>query len=115
MLCSDSPDRGSQSLEFALISPLIAGAAALIMIAAAMANAGLVTYGLAQTLSRQISLNGTYEAPASYQVRVTPPKPVEGATFHVTVERPYPLPIPGKPTWTIRQQAWGVRAPQPES
>lgn len=105
-------DQGSQSLEFALISPLIAGAIALVIVAGAMANAAITTAGMAQTLARQIALNGAIDPPATYAIRVDPSNPAEGASFHVTLERPVVLPLPGKPVWTIRQEAWGIRAPK---
>lgn len=106
-------DRGAQTLEFALVSPLIAGAAALVMLAASIANTALMTYGVAQSTARQLAINGQAQPPDPYTLQVTPPNPKEGAVFNVTISRPITLPLPGKPTWTIQQTAWGVRAPMP--
>lgn len=106
-------DRGAQSLEFALISPLIAGAAALVLVTASVANTALITYGVAQSTARQLAINGDAQPPEPFTLQVNPPNPKEGAVFHVTISRPITLPLPGKPTWTIQQTAWGVRAPSP--
>lgn len=106
-------DRGSQSLEFALISPLIMGAVALVLMAGVLAHAILMTYGVAQTTARQLSLNGTATPPAPYVMHVDPPHPKEGDVFYVHIQRPISLPLPGKPEWTIEQRVWGVRAPIP--
>ncbi|WP_336249023.1 hypothetical protein [Stomatohabitans albus] len=103
-------DQGSQSLEFALVSPFIGIAVVLVVIAGSYVNSVLVTSGVAQTLARQLALVGTIDPPSPYVVHVVPPHPKEGASFHVVVERPIKLPLPGAPTWTIRQQAWGVRS-----
>lgn len=104
-------DQGSQTLEFALVSPLIAMAIMALFWVGALGIGTLTAHGLAQSIARQVALNGPINPPNHYSVRIHPEHPTEGASFHVTVEHPIRLPLPGRPIWRIRQEAWGVRAP----